>query len=81
GSLRLDPNALTEEAQRLPGDREIVLYCTCLRESTSAHVARLLGERGLDVWVLEGGFRAWKKARLPVEGVPEDEVLLLPKFV
>jgi membrane protein DedA with SNARE-associated domain/rhodanese-related sulfurtransferase len=80
GSRRLEPNALTDEAGRLPRDREIVLYCTCIRESTSAHVARLLEEQGLKVWVLEGGFRAWKKAGLPVEAVPEDEVLPLPKF-
>ncbi|HVY92070.1 MAG TPA: rhodanese-like domain-containing protein [Bryobacteraceae bacterium] len=80
GSRRLEPNALTDEAAQLPRDREIVLYCTCIRESTSAHVARMLEERGLKVWVLEGGFRAWKKAGLPVEAVPEDEVLPLPKF-
>lgn len=80
GSRRLEPNAPTDEAGRLPRDREIVLYCTCIRESTSAHVARLLEEQGLKVWVLEGGFRAWKKAGLPVEAVPADEVLPLPKF-
>jgi rhodanese-related sulfurtransferase len=76
----VDPNALTEEMERLPKDKAIVLYCTCIRESTSAHVARVLEKKGFDVWVLEGGFRAWKKAGLPVEAVPEDEVLPLPKF-
>lgn len=80
GSRRVDPNALTEEMERLPKDRPIVLYCTCVRESTSAHVARMMDKRGFDVWVLEGGFRAWKKAGLPVERVPADEVLTLPKF-
>jgi rhodanese-related sulfurtransferase len=80
GSRRVDPNGLTEEMERLPKDKPIVLYCTCIRESTSAHVARLMDKQGFDVWVLEGGFRAWKKAGMAVEAVPEDEVLTLPKF-
>ena len=81
GSARLEPNALSEQAAALPKDKEIVLYCTCVREATSARVARVLEDQGLKVSVLEGGFRAWKKAGLPVEAVPENEVVLLPKFV
>lgn len=81
GSARLEPNALSEQVAGLPKDKEIVLYCTCVREATSARVARELEDRGLKVSVLEGGFRAWKKAGLPVEAVPEDEVVPLPKFM
>jgi membrane protein DedA with SNARE-associated domain len=81
GSARLEPNALSAQVAALPKDREIVLYCTCIREATSAKVARALEDRGLKVSVLEGGFRAWKKAGLPIEAVPENEVILLPKFV
>lgn len=81
GSARLEPNALSDQATSLPKDKEIVVYCTCARESTSARVARALEDQGLRVSVLEGGFRAWKKAGLPVEAVPEDEVVLLPKFI
>ncbi len=81
GSARLEPNAVSEQAAGLPKDREIVLYCTCVREATSSKVARALEDQGLKVSVLEGGFRAWKKAGLPVEAVPESEVVALPKFV
>ena len=81
GSARLEPNALSEQAAGLPKDKEIVLYCTCVREATSSQVARALEDQGLKVSVLEGGFRAWKKAGLPVEAVPDDEVVPLPKFV
>jgi rhodanese-related sulfurtransferase len=81
GSARLEPNALSEHACDLPRDKEIVLYCTCFREATSEKVARALEDQGLKVSVLEGGFRAWKKAGLPVEAVPEDELVPLPKFV
>ena len=81
GSARLEPNALSEQVAGLPKDKEIVLYCTCVREATSSKVARALEDQGLKVSVLEGGFRAWKKAGLPIEAVPENEVVLLPKFV
>ena len=81
GSARLEPNAISQFAEGLPKDKAIVLYCTCVREATSAQVARALVEKGLQVSVLEGGFRAWKKAGLPVEDVPDGEVVPLPKFI
>ena len=80
GSHRLEPNALSEQFGKLPKDREIVLYCTCLREATAVKVARELAAKGIPAAVLEGGLSAWKKAELPLESVPADEVVLLPKF-
>jgi membrane protein DedA with SNARE-associated domain/rhodanese-related sulfurtransferase len=81
GSTRLDPNALTTEAAKLPTGKDIVLYCTCVREATAIRVARLLAqEHRLDACVIAGGFRAWKKAGLPLEPVPADEVVPLPSF-
>lgn len=82
GSQRLDPNALTTAAANLPKDREIVVYCTCIREATSDRVARLLAEEhGLTrVSVIAGGFRAWKKAGLPLEPIPDGEMVPLPMF-
>lgn len=81
GSERMEPSAIGERIASLPRDREIVLYCTCIREATSSHVARALEDHGLKAAVLEGGFRAWKRAGLPVEAVPDSEVIPLPKFV
>jgi membrane protein DedA with SNARE-associated domain/rhodanese-related sulfurtransferase len=80
GSSRLEPNALADQLSLLPRDREIVLYCTCLREATAVRVARALAEKGIPSAVIEGGLTAWKKASLPLEPVPADEVVLLPKF-
>ena len=80
GSQRLEPNALSEQWKVLPRDREIVVYCTCLREATAVQVARDLAERGIPSAVIEGGLSAWKKASLPLEPVPLDEVVMLPKF-
>jgi membrane protein DedA with SNARE-associated domain/rhodanese-related sulfurtransferase len=80
GSQRLDPNALSDQWQELPRDREIVIYCTCLREATAVKVARELAARGIPSAVIQGGLGAWKKASLPLEPVPLDEVVMLPKF-
>ncbi len=80
GSLRLEPNALSEQWAQLPRDREIVIYCTCLREATAVKVARELAEHGIPSAVIQGGLSAWKKASLPLEPVPADEVVMLPKF-
>jgi membrane protein DedA with SNARE-associated domain/rhodanese-related sulfurtransferase len=80
GSLRMEPNALSDQFTKLPKDREIVLYCTCLREATAVQVARELAKRGIPSAVIQGGLSAWKKASLPLEPVPADEVVMLPKF-
>lgn len=80
GSIRLEPNALTEQMERLPAGHEIVLYCTCFREATAAKVARELAKKGIPSVVIQGGLTAWKKAALPLEAVPSDEVVMLPKF-
>jgi rhodanese-related sulfurtransferase len=80
GSRRLDPNALHQTRIDFPPDQELYLYCTCLREATSARVARELQQKGLRVTVLKGGLRAWKKAGLPLEAVPPGEIAPLPVF-
>ncbi len=80
GSMRLEPNALAEQLGLLPQHKEIVLYCTCIREATAVRVARMLAERGIPSAVLEGGLSAWKKADLPLEPVPVDDMVFLPRF-
>ena len=61
-------------------DCRVFLYCTCVREATSARVAHVLKEKGVQVAVIEGGLRAWKKAGLPLEPVPPEEIVALPVF-
>jgi len=43
-------------------------------------VAHLLREQGFDAYVIVGGLAAWKKAGLPTEQVPSDDLVLLPTF-
>lgn len=80
GSRRLEPNALQCQASTVARDKDVVLYCTCVKEATAVHVARGLRNRGIGVKVLAGGLRAWQKAGMPVEPVPVGEVVPLPKF-
>jgi membrane protein DedA with SNARE-associated domain/rhodanese-related sulfurtransferase len=80
GSHRLDPNALPKLPGELPLDKQVYVYCTCVREATSARVAQLLREQGVRATVIQGGLRAWKKAGLPVESVPAEEIAALPVF-
>ena len=80
GSRRLDPNALHQTKTEFPPDRDVFLYCTCVREATSSRVARELQQKDIRVAVIKGGLRAWKKAGLPLEPVPPGEMALLPAF-
>jgi rhodanese-related sulfurtransferase len=43
-------------------------------------VAHLLQKEGFKVFVIGGGFRAWRKAGQPVEPVPHDDLIKLPTF-
>jgi membrane protein DedA with SNARE-associated domain/rhodanese-related sulfurtransferase len=84
GSRRLDPNALHQSGAEMPDAGKVFVYCTCVRQATSAKVARelqkmLLG-KNVRVTVIQGGLSAWVKAGLPVEDVPPEEVANLPVF-
>ena len=81
GSRRLDPNAFHHWHNQVPGAVHIYLYCTCIRQATSARVALLLLEQGVPCRVIRGGLRKWKMAGLPLERVPLEELADLPIFV
>jgi membrane protein DedA with SNARE-associated domain/rhodanese-related sulfurtransferase len=78
-ALELDPetipgamNFLMEEIehrhQEIPRDRDIVLYCTCPNEVSSARTALLLKKKGIHrVRPLEGGLDAWRERKFPIE--------------
>ena len=78
-ALELDPetipgalNFLMEEIEHrhheIPRDRDIVLYCTCPNEVSSARTAYLLTKKGITrVRPLEGGLDAWRERKYPTE--------------
>jgi membrane protein DedA with SNARE-associated domain/rhodanese-related sulfurtransferase len=80
GARRLDPNSLNQVELDFPLDKQIYVYCTCWRDATSAQVAHTLRKRGVLSAVIRGGLHAWKKAGLPLEAVPAEEITALPVF-
>ena len=67
GAVRIGPNELAHHAERIPRDRDIILYCTCPSEETSAKVALQLHRLGITrVRPLRGGFDGWKLAGYPL---------------
>ena len=67
GALRIGPNELTTQSSIIPRDRDVILYCTCPSEETSAKVALQLHRLGIErVRPLRGGFDGWKEAGYPL---------------
>ncbi|MGH8140691.1 MAG: rhodanese-like domain-containing protein [Steroidobacteraceae bacterium] len=80
GSRRLDPHTLHRSSEEFPTEQPVFVYCTCVREATSTRVARELEKSGVQVSIIKGGLRAWKRAGLPLEAVPATELATLPVF-
>jgi len=73
GAFRIDPSRLRHSPEILvPGDVEIVLYCSSRSNIVSAQAALALQRIGIEnVWVLEGGLHAWRETGLPLSQIPE----------
>ena len=68
GAVRIGPQELKERNSLIPRDRDIVVYCTCPSEETSAKIALDLRKMGiLRVRPLRGGLQGWKDAGYPLE--------------
>ncbi len=68
GALRIGPNELRQHSEIIPHDRDVILYCTCPSEETSAKLALQLHKMGVyRVRPLRGGFDGWKDAGYPLE--------------
>lgn len=67
GALRIGPNELRQHSEIIPRDRDVILYCTCPSEETSAKLALQLHKMGVyRVRPLRGGFDGWKEAGYPL---------------
>lgn len=68
GALRIGPKEAAAHAGDLPRDRDVILYCTCPSEETSAKVAQQLLKLGVHrVRPLRGGFEVWRDLGYPLE--------------
>lgn len=67
GAVRLQPSELLARNAEIPRDREVVLYCTCPSEATSARVALAMHRVGVSrIRPLRGGFDGWKNEGYPL---------------
>jgi membrane protein DedA with SNARE-associated domain/rhodanese-related sulfurtransferase len=67
GSVRVSPADIASHSDRLPRDRDLILYCTCPSEETSAKVALQLHKLGISrVRPLRGGFEGWRDGGYPL---------------
>ena len=68
GAIRISPGEIAEHVEMIPRDRDVILYCTCPSEETSARVAKQLLRLGVHrVRPLRGGFEGWRDAGYPLE--------------
>jgi membrane protein DedA with SNARE-associated domain/rhodanese-related sulfurtransferase len=82
GAVRIGPTELATHAERIPRDRDVILYCTCPSEETSAKVALQLHRLGITrVRPLRGGFDGWKQAGYPLLDYVEDSELPQPSIL
>ncbi len=75
GAVRLLPNELIARNSEIPRDRDVVLYCTCPSEATSAKIALTLRRFGVNrIRPLRGGFDGWKEQGYPLVEFIEPEL-------
>jgi membrane protein DedA with SNARE-associated domain/rhodanese-related sulfurtransferase len=71
GAFHALPEILSRQGD-VPLDQEVVLYCSCPNEATSAKVAQRLRRLGVArVRPLAGGFRGWRDRGFPIESLDE----------
>lgn len=75
GAVRYTPDALVLHSADIPRDRDVILYCTCPSEATSAKMALIMRKQGIyRVRPLRGGFDSWKKLGFPLETLEPESV-------
>lgn len=67
GAVLMSPDTLVEHCAEIPRDRDVVLFCTCPSEATSAKMALAIRKLGVyRVRPLQGGFDEWKRLGYPL---------------
>jgi len=68
GALHMSADEVERRQQEIPRDRDIILYCSCPNEVSSARVALRLHRKGISrVRPLLGGMDAWLERNYPTE--------------
>ncbi len=74
GAIRMDPGELEEAFEAIPRDREIVLFCSCPNEASSAQMALRLRQLGITrIRPLAGGLAGWQSRGFPLQPTDSNE--------
>lgn len=74
GAVQMDAADLEEAFEVIPRDREIVVFCSCPNEATSARVALRLRALGItQIRPLADGLDAWRRRGFPLEAPKQEE--------
>jgi membrane protein DedA with SNARE-associated domain/rhodanese-related sulfurtransferase len=67
GAIHLSLEDIEKRSHEIPRDRDVIVYCSCPNEVTSARVALLLHKKGFTrVRPLLGGLDAWREQNYPM---------------
>ena len=79
GAIHLGMEEIEHRHQEIPRDREVIVYCSCPNEVSSARVALSLHRRGVTrVRPLLGGIDAWRELNYPLEQASRPSKSLTP---
>jgi membrane protein DedA with SNARE-associated domain/rhodanese-related sulfurtransferase len=68
GAVHLSVEEIESRLSEFPKDRDIIVYCSCPNEVSSARLALRLQRKGFTrVRPLQGGLDAWKEQNFPME--------------
>jgi rhodanese-related sulfurtransferase len=68
GAIHIELDAIETNSDRIPRDRDVIVYCSCPNEVSSARVALLLRRKGITrIHPLQGGIAAWREENYPTE--------------
>jgi membrane protein DedA with SNARE-associated domain/rhodanese-related sulfurtransferase len=68
GALHVEMSKIEEWSQTVAHDRDIIVYCSCPNEVTSARFTLLLKRKGFNrIRPLLGGIDAWRKQKYPTD--------------
>jgi rhodanese-related sulfurtransferase len=74
GAIHINLDQIEQREHELPRDRDIIVYCSCPNEVSSARVALRLQRKGFNrVRPLLGGIDAWREQNYPLE--PRAEIV------
>ena len=82
GAFSVDPSRLRKAPHiTVPDDVKLILYCSSGSDMVSARAAVGLKRIGVDnVWVLEGGLKAWREQGFPVSRSLEAPEVVAERF-